>query len=243
MSRSLFLLPLSLAVTLTVIPAPQLAAQASQLRPVTVGSPMPDITLPTFQGGEVTLADLRGKRVMLVFPRGLSRPDGWCHVCPYQLAELADYDASAHFRQNSNLEILYVLPYNREKVAEWIQAFPQLFQDIEDRKNPPNAAALDEAGRASVERSRRAYPKTFRMEPEEVEQAFPILVDENHVVSSGLGLFTTDWSGSNAEQNIPTVFIIDEAGILQFKYMSQNTLDRPPLEYLVWFLDKLGGDR
>jgi len=200
---------------------------------------MPDITLPAFQGGEVTLSDLRGKRVMLVFPRGFSRPGSWCHICPYQLAELAEYDAEADFRENSNLEILYVIPYGRETVREWMDAFPQLFQDIEERKNPPNAATLDEAGRARVERSKQVYPKTYHMEPEEVERAFPILVDHDHAVSSGLGLFTTDWSGSTAEQNIPTILIIDENGILRFKYMSQNTVDRPPLDYLVWFLDKL----
>jgi len=239
MRRSSFLLPLLLAVTLAVYPATNLASQTSVLRPVTVGSPMPDITLPVYQGGEVTLSNLRGTRVMLVFPRGFSRPGSWCHVCPYQFAELADYDATSDFRENGNLEILYVLPYDRETVGEWIRAFPQLFQDIEDRKNPPNAAALDDAGRARVERSKQVYPKTFRMEPEEVEQAFPTLVDENRSVSSGLGLFTTDWSGSNAEQNIPTIMIIDEDGILRFKYMSQNTVDRPPLDYLVWFLDVL----
>jgi hypothetical protein len=61
------------------------------------------------------------------------------------------------------------------------------------------------------------------------------------VVSQGLGLFSTDWGGSTAEQNIPTVLIIDAEGVLQFKYMSQNTLDRPPLEYLVRVVDILNG--
>jgi len=234
------LLPLlSLAVALTAIPYSRLTAQASQLRPVTVGSPMPDITLPVYQGGDVTLSSLRGKRVMLVFPRGLARPTSWCHVCPYQLAELANYETTTNFRDRANLEILYVLPYGREKVGEWIEAFPQLLQEIEESKNPADAAALDEAGRARVERSRQTYPKTFHMVPEDVIRSFPILVDADHAVSSGLGFFTTDWNGSDAEQNIPTILIIDESGILRFKYMSQNTVDRPPLDYLVWFLDAL----
>ena len=178
---------------------------------------------------------------MMVFPRGLSRPASWCHVCPYQLAELADYETRTNFRDRANLEILFVLPYAREKVGEWIEAFPQLLQDIEDSKNPSDPAALDDAARARVERSRMVYPETFRMEPEDVAQSFPILVDADHAVSSGLGYFTTDWSGSDAEQNVPTILIIDEDGILRFKYMSQNTVDRPSLEYLVWFLDVLGG--
>jgi hypothetical protein len=66
-------------------------------------------------------------------------------------------------------------------------------------------------------------------------------VDGERRVSEGLGFFTTDWSGSNAEQNVPTVLIIDANGILQFKYMSQNTVDRPPLEYLVQVMDVLNG--
>ena len=37
--------------------------------------------------------------------------------------------------------------------------------------------------------------------------------------------------------NAPTVLIIDSEGTLQFKYMSQNTVDRPPLEYLVQVVD------
>ena len=66
-------------------------------------------------------------------------------------------------------------------------------------------------------------------------------VDADHAVSQGLGFFTTDWSGSSAEQNIPTILIIDAEGVLRFKYMSQSTVDRPPLEYLVEMVDVING--
>ena len=241
MSRPHMPLPLFLVVAFAAVPASHLMAQAPQLGPVTVGSPMADFTLPVYQGGEITLSDFRGKTVMLVFPRGLSSPTSWCHVCPYQHAELADHDATADFRAGSNLEILFVLPYDREKVGEWIAAFPTLLQDIEDWKNPPDPAALDDAGRARVERMKQAFPRTFHVEPEDVVNSFPILVDADRTVSGGLGFFTTDWGGSDADQNIPTILIVDENGILQFKYMSQNTMDRPPLEYLVRFMEVLRG--
>ena len=82
---------------------------------------------------------------MIIFPRGLSRPDAWCHICPYQHSELAEYEARTGFRARANLEILWVMPYSREMVAKWLDDHPQLLQDNENGKNPPNAAALDSA--------------------------------------------------------------------------------------------------
>ncbi|MGD8322435.1 MAG: redoxin domain-containing protein [Gemmatimonadota bacterium] len=235
----------SLAAVLLLFPmllsTSDAAAQTQPLRPVTVGSPMPDFTLPVYQGGEITLSSLQGKNVMIVFPRGHSRPGSWCHVCPYQHAEMVQYDAQTGWRQRSNLEILFVLPYDREEIGEWLDAYPQLLQDNENAKNPPNPGSLDDAGRASMERARRMYPKVFSAVQGQVPNPFPILVDGERTVSEGLGFFTTDWSGSNAEQNVPTVLIVDAQGILQFKYMSQNTADRPPLEYLVQVVDILNG--
>jgi peroxiredoxin len=226
---------------LAAFPSVGLHAQSAQLRPVTVGSPMPDFTLRSYQGEEVTLSNLRGKNVMMVFPRGLSRPDSWCHVCPYQHSELVEYEADTGFRAQANVEILFVLPYSREKIGEWIDAYPQLLRDLEDWKNPPDPTSLDEAGLMRMERARRTYPKTFMAEPGEVPIPFPILVDSDRTLSEGLGFFTTDWGGSSAEQNIPTILVIDADGILQFKYMSQNTVDRPPLEYLAQVIGVLNG--
>ena len=241
MARRLWSFGFALVLSLAFLPVSNLAAQAPQLRPVTVGSPMPDLTLPVYQGGDVTLSDLRGKNVMIVFPRGRSRPGSWCHICPYQHSELVEYDARTNWRARSNLEILFVLPYAREVIGEWLDAYPQLLQDNEDAKNPPNPESLDEAGRARMLRAREIYPKVFSAVPGQVPTPFPILVDADHAVSQGLGFFTTDWGGSTAEQNIPTILIIDAEGILQFKYMSQNTVDRPPLEYLVQVVDVLNG--
>ena len=225
-------------VAATAAPA---GAQTPTPRPVTVGSPTPDFTVPVFQGGEATLSKLRGKNVMIIFPRGLSRPDAWCHICPYQHSELTEYEASTGFRARANLEILWVMPYSREMVAKWLDDYPQLLQDNENGKNPPNAAALDSAGKARMERARTIYPKTFRAVKGQVPTPFPILVDADRALSQGLGFFTTSWSGSTAEQNVPTVLIIDPNGVLQFKYMSQNTVDRPPLEYLVRVVGVLNG--
>jgi peroxiredoxin len=202
---------------------------------------MPDITLPAYQGGEVSISELRGKNVMVVFPRGRSRPGSWCHICPYQHSEMVQYEAQTSWRARSNLEILFVLPFGREDMDEWLDAYPQLLQDNEDAKNPPNQESLDAGGRARMERARRMYPKVFSAVRGEVPTPFPILMDADHSISEGLGYFTTDWGGSTAEQNIPTILIIDAEGVLQFKYMSQNTVDRPPMEYLVQVVDIVNG--
>jgi peroxiredoxin len=218
-------------------PAP---TEAQELSPVTVGSPMPDFTLPAYQGGDVTLSDLRGKNVLLIFPRGRSRPDAWCHICNYQHMELVYYEAANALRQRANLEILFVLPYGRAEVEEWIAAYPQQLQDLEDWKNP-DETSLDDAGRRRMQFARSAFPKVFEVNQNRVPGPFPILIDGDRTVSRGLGFFTTDWGGSQAEQNVPAVLLIDASGTLQFKYISQNTMDRPPLEYLLNVIDVVGG--
>ena len=106
-----------LALVLSLTPTGGLTAQTQPLRPVTVGSPMPDFTLPVFQGGEITLSELRGQNVMIVFPRGLSRPGSWCHICPYQHSELVEYEAQTGWQARANLKILFVLPYSQEMIA------------------------------------------------------------------------------------------------------------------------------
>jgi len=241
MRRMVLPLIFLLGFFLSLAPTADLSAQTQPLRPVTVGSPMPDFTLPVFQGGEITLSELRGQNVMIVFPRGLSRPGSWCHICPYQHSELVEYEAQTSWQSRANLKIIYVLPYGQQMVGEWVDAYPQLLQDIEDGKNPPDAENLDAAGRARVDRQKQIYPKAFTATKGEVPIPFPIMVDGGRTVSEGLGFFTTDWSGSNAEQNVPTVLIIDAQGTLQFKYMSQNTIDRPPLEYLVQVVSLMNG--
>jgi peroxiredoxin len=216
-------------------------AQTPTLAPVTVGSPMPDFTLPTYQGGWVTLSALKGKTVILIFLRGYAGLNAWCHVCNYQYSELVDYEATHQFRKQANVEILFVMPYAKLVLDDWIDKYPQQLADLEAYKNPPDPSKLDQAGRQRMERSRRVYPKTFRATKGQVPIPFPILMDAERTVSKGLGLFTTEWSGSKAEQNVPTTFIIDPTGVVQFKYLSQNTIDRPFVEYLVKVVGWING--
>jgi len=124
------------------------------------------------------------------------------------------------------------MPYPKEAIDDWVDKYPQQLADIEGYKNPPDPQKLDETGKARMERARRIYPKAFKVTKGQVPLPFPILIDADRAVSKGLGIFTTEWSGSKADQNVPTVFVIDPAGIVQFKYFSQNTIDRPTVDHL-----------
>ena len=212
-------------------------AQTDEIRPVVVESPMPNFSLPVFQGGEMSISEIKGKNIMLIFPRGRSRENAWCHICNYQYAELAELEANHQIREKYNVEILFVLPYGKDLVTEWVDKFYDQLQDLEKGKNPPDQDKLDERGKRRMEFFRRVFPKNFPYKKGEVPLPFPILMDDGAAISKGLGLFTTEWGGSKVEQNIPTVYIVDKNGILQFKYFSQNTFDRPGPDYLLRVLD------
>ena len=204
----------------------------AQIRPVSVLQPMPDFTLPVYQGGEMNISQLKGKNILLIFPRGLAGKDHWCHVCNYQYAELAELDIKQNFREKNNLEILFVLPYSEEMVRDWVDKFADQMADIENWKNPAEPEKLDDRGKRRLEMMKRYFPKSYAFKKGKVPLPFPILIDSGAELSKGLGVFTTEWGGSKIEQNIPTIYIIDTKGVLQFKYISQNTFDRPGPGYL-----------
>lgn len=232
-----FLLFLLLILFLSSVPV---LSQEQEIRPVTLGEQMPDFTLPLYQGGELSLSSLRGKKVMIIFPRGYAAEGRWCTICNYKYAELVDLEKNKQLRKKYNLEILYVLPYPREIVSQWLEILPDQLKKIQDWKYPAEPGKLDEKGKERMERARRGFPKDLTVDKGQTPVPFPILIDEERKVTRGLGLFMTEWSGSKAEQLIPSVFILDKNGILQFKYIGQNTWDRPGYEYLAKILAIIG---
>jgi peroxiredoxin len=206
--------------------------------PVIVGQQMPDFTLPAIQGGSVTLSDLTGKNVLLIFPRGRVG-DHWCQICHYQYAELVELEKKLNLRDKYNLEVLFVLPYGEEMVKEWVEIFPHQMEVIQGWKNPPDDENLTDRRRRWAATAREVFPKTFTYEDGEVPIPFPVLVDGEREVSQRLMLFTTNWDRSEVEQNIPTIFVLDGEGVVQFKYHSQTTFDRPEYDYLFNVIEKL----
>jgi peroxiredoxin len=215
-----------------------LPATARAQNYVVVGQVMPEFTLPAWQGGEWSPAQARGKNVLLVFPRGLAGQD-WCHICNYQYAELAELDRTEGLRTRYDLEVVFVLPYDRDMVQAWVDDFAPQLEDIHNWKNPADPASLDERGRSRMERYRALFPKEFRYAPGEVPLPFPLLVDADRSVSRRLGLFTEDWNGAQVPQNIPTIYLLDREGTVRFKYHSQSTVDRPGADYLVRFIQRM----
>lgn len=214
-------------------------AQESEIRPVTVGQTMPDFTLANYQGGETSLSGLKGKNVLMIFPRGFAGEARWCSIDNYYYAELLDIEKSKQVRKKHNTEILYVFPYSRDIVKAWVESNPEQLEKIKTWKNPAEPEKLDEQGKARMERLRKALPKDYRLPQNEVPTPFPILIDADRKVSKGLGIFAPEWGGSKVDQCIASVFIIDKQGILQFKYIGQNTWDRPSYDYLLETLEKI----
>lgn len=175
---------------------------------------MPDFTLPSYQGGEVTLSKLRGKTVVLVFLRGHVAPTAWCHVDNFQHGSLVDFETRTQFQKMNNAAILIVFPYDKAEVDKWVARYAQQVADIEKNDKSPYS-----------------MPKTFKL-TDAAATTFPILLDADRSLTKGLGVFATEWSGAKVEQDVPTMVVIDPDGVVQFKYFSQNTLDRPGVEHM-----------
>jgi peroxiredoxin len=222
----------------TVLASGYLPAQAAALKPVNFGDVMPDFTLPAVQGGEVVLSALKGKNVLIIFPRGRVG-DHWCQICHYQYAEMADLEKTQQIRKKYNLEILFVLPYDKATVEHWVSILPEQLAVIESWKNPSAEDMKDPATVSWMERSRRLFPKKFAMTKENSQAPFPILIDAERTLSEGLQLFTLFWDRSYVEQNIATVFLLDKEGVVRFKYFSQNTVDRPDAAFLLKFIERM----
>lgn len=229
----------ALAIVVPARPVPQApTGQAPVFRPGILGFPMTDFSLPAIQGGEFGPSALKGKNVLIIFPRG-KVDDTWCWICHYQYAELADLEAKLQLRKTFNLEILFVLPYGEAEVRHWAEIFPSQMKVIESWINPPDFDKFPARRKEIVERMRRSFSKASDFGKGPSPTPFPILFDKDQSVSRMLGLFTTNWDGSAVDQNIPTIYLLSPSGDVRFKYASQITFDRPNADYLIKIMEKL----
>ena len=221
----------SLLVLFSLLAAP-LAAQAPVIKKAYLGQSMSDFELAALDGKTVKLSTLKGKNVMLVFPRVFYAVDGDCSICGYQYAELVDQYQAGNWKKKFNLEVLYVFPFPAEVTRNWIARIPTMLEAVEGWKNPKAEDLKNEASKRWMDMMRQAYPKKYAFAAAAIPMPFPILVDEKRELSKGLDLFREEWGGGKGEQNIPSIFILDKDGVVQFKFIGQHTIDRPSAAYL-----------
>ena len=138
---------------------------------------------------------------------------------------------------------MVVFPYPRDVVTAWLEALPSQLDMVRTTKNPPDPSALDDKAKARMERFRELFPNDYSLAPGTVLTPFPILVDGEQTLSKRLDLFRKEWGGNKVDQNIPSVYIVDAAGVLQFKYLGQNTVDRPSYAYLLKVLEVINSEK
>lgn len=198
-----------------------------------VGEKFSDFTLKTYQGGQVSTGELRGKNILLISSRGKYNDSYWCGICFYQYAELADLELTQKIREKYNLEILFLLPYNRDTLKSWEKNFAGGLAYIEKGKNPADPEKLSDAQKEWMNYTRRHFPKTLLYNDGKIPLPLPVLIDDQQQVSNGLDILRTEWDGTKTLQNVPAVYLIDKDGILRFKYLSQSTTDRPTAAYIL----------
>jgi len=204
--------------------------------PAIANEPMPDFTLPVYGGSEFTLSKMKGKNVLILFPRGWLGTV-WCPYCPYHYLELAEMERIDKIKEKYNLEIVFVMPYSEERITDWFDKMPDALATIEQLKTLPEPRTQYQNDIVSF--AKRFFPKQFTIDPVAVKKSLPVLVDADRTLSKKLQIFTNFWDGVSSEQNIPLALIIDKNGIVKLKYESQITEDRPSVEYLLEIVKKL----
>ncbi|HNW49483.1 MAG TPA: redoxin domain-containing protein [Prolixibacteraceae bacterium] len=211
-------------------------AQENKINLPMIDQPVSNFTLTDQNGKQVSLSDYKGKNVMLIFSRGMVKEDYWCQICHYQYADIADIEKKESVREKYNLEVLFILPYSADTIKNWIAMFPTQMEVIKNWKYPKDTVNVSEGTMNWAKTTRKLLPKDFSFDPNHIETPFPILADANRLVSNGFKLYKNE---PKAPQNTPAIYMIDKEGKLRFKYICQDTTDRPSFHYLFQLIEKM----
>lgn len=206
-----------------------------------IGEPLRDFNLPIYQGGEFQLSNEKGNNILLVFPRGYYDKDVWCEICAYEYLDLVDEFHNKKLAEKYYLDVIIVLPYDENTIDEWLTDIPDVYALLEARKHLPDTSTNENAINW-VRFVNKHYPKIFSIKKGETPQPFKILIDKKHILSERLEIFRTELWGTSVEQNIPTYILLDTNGTVVFKYISQHTIDRPTMNYLIKVINKFLND-
>jgi peroxiredoxin len=174
--------------------AVELAGSPEQVRPLLLGSTMPEVALRTPDGKQTTLrTQVGGKPAILVFYRG-----GWCPYCNLQLSELRllvkDVEALGY-------RLIAISPDRPEELSRTMSKDKLDYLLLSDSK----AEAL------------AAFGIGFRVDDANIEKY------------RGYGIDLEKASGeAHHALPVPSVFIVDAQGILQFSYSHPDYTVRVP---------------
>ena len=165
-----------------------------QVRPVLLGTPLPDASLTTLDGEPTTLAkEAAGKPAILVFYRG-----GWCPYCNLQLSDLRLIQKEA---EALGYQIIAISPDRPEELTRTLGKSKLEYKLLSDSK----AEAL------------RAFGIGFRVDDATVEK---------------YKSYNIDLESASGEAHhvlpVPSVFIVDATGVLQFSYVHPDYKARVP---------------
>jgi peroxiredoxin len=193
MKRFLFAITLLFA-SLGGVQAAELAPAADQVRPILLGSPMPNVALKTTNGKAVQLKSVvNGKPAVLVFYRG-----GWCPYCNLQLSDLRlikkDLDAMGY-------QLIAISPDSPTELSKTLGKTKLEYTLLSDSK----ADAL------------KAFGIGFVVDAATREKY------------KGYGIDLNKASGEkHSALPVPSVFVVDTQGVLQFSYVHPDYSVRMP---------------
>ncbi len=171
-----------------------LAAAPDQIRPILLGSAMPDVPLGTLDGKPTTLKKQVGRSpAILVFYRG-----GWCPYCNLQLSELRNVQAQA---EALGYRMIAITPDRPAELAKTLG------------KDRLEYTLVSDSSTAAM----RAFGIGYRVDAATL------------VRYRAFGIDLSDASGqSTPALPVPSVFIVDRAGVVQFGYSHPDYKMRVP---------------
>ena len=123
--------------TLIVFFTCNIYGQNEKVIPVQVKEKFSEITL-TSKDGELVKLPKSDRNTMLIFIRGKVTPTIWCPICHYQYLEMVEAVKETNFAERYDMDIYFVLPYLKDSLQNWINAFPKSLNTINRWKNPEN---------------------------------------------------------------------------------------------------------
>jgi peroxiredoxin len=174
--------------------ANEIAAAATEVHPLLLGSQAPDVALKTLEGKDTSLwKQMDGKPAILIFYRG-----GWCPYCNTQLSELRLIVKDA---EALGYQVIAISPDRPEELSRTLTRDKLDYTLLSDSK----AEAI------------KAFGIAFHVDDETIKQ----------YVNYGIDLEKSSGESHHALP-VPSVFIIDQAHILQFSFTHPDYRVRVP---------------